>query len=187
MVKYCNYCNLYKILAPYGYVNGLFELEVSNPANAWPNRRNLASGQSTMFFSNVSLSPLPNPCINSHFQPPIYEFGDFKIRKNFLRDNDTGPYPPWNGTIDFRMSDIANNYTLYCHWGYQNYEDSTNYENDNCVPENGIPAPDFRTVTLLSLDQQAIMQNNLSLSSPIKVAQFWYCDIVNGSYPYVPT
>jgi hypothetical protein len=139
-----------------------------------------------MFSTNVSLTPaLPNPCINSHFQPPIYEFGDFNFTKRFFRDNDI--FSPWNGTLDFRLSDVANNYILYCNWGYRDYEDASNWENDNCVviTDQGAvpPSADRRVVTLLSLDQEKLMNRNQSLESPIKIAQFWYCDIVNGSFP----
>jgi len=137
-----------------------------------------------MFVSNISLSPLPNPCINNHFQPPIYEFNDFKFTKTFSQDNDSSAYAFYNGTINFRLSDIANNYTLYCNWGYRDYEEANKWENDNCVTSNGeVPPADSRILTLLSLDKENLMGNNKSLSSPIKIAQFWYCDIVNVSYP----
>lgn len=134
-----------------------------------------------MFASNVSLVPVPNPCINSHFQPPIYEFGDFKLTKTFYQDNNTFSY--FNGTIDFRLTDVANNYTLYCNWGYKSYESEARYwKHDNCVTAGGALPEDPRIVTLLNADKENLMKNN-SLESPIKIAQFWYCDIVNGSYP----
>ncbi|KAK0644442.1 hypothetical protein B0T16DRAFT_392794 [Cercophora newfieldiana] len=140
-----------------------------------------------MLSANVSLTPFPNPCTNSHFQPPIYEFSDFKFTKTFFRDDvDIGAYDSYNGTIDFRLSDIANNYTLFCNWGYQEwpYDETNKWEGDNCVTSNGEAPPDgSRILTLLNLDKENLMRNNKSLSSPIKIAQFWYCDIVNGSYP----
>ena len=54
----------------------------------------------------------------------------------------------------------------------------------NCVdPLTGAPSPmESRIAALLSLDRDALLLNK-SLQSPVRIAQYWYCDIVNGSYP----
>ena len=56
----------------------------------------------------------------------------------------------------------------------------------NCVErETGAAPPiESKITTLLNLDKEVLFVNK-SLQSPVRIAQYWYCDVVNGSYPCV--
>jgi len=147
----------------------------------------------TMAASNISLALPPNPCTNPLFQPPIYEFSNITVIKNFYRDspdNDT-VVDNYRGPINFTVRDVANNFSLNCSWGYFEYVRgyATTKEDwgwKNCVdPATGSALPiESRITVLLNLDQQELMGDRTrALQTPIRIAQYWYCDTVNGSYP----
>lgn len=144
-----------------------------------------------MFFSNTSSAVAPNPCVNAGFQPPIYALSDISVIKTFERDyggDDNRVSENFVGTFNFTVRDVANSYSLSCSWGQKEARGYGSKYNDwgwaNCVdPETGT-APTFesRIATLLNLDSKALLRNR-SLQTPVRIAQHWWCDIVNGSYP----
>ena len=130
---------------------------------------------------------LPNPCLSSSFQPPIYEFSNFNISKHFRTE-----YPAdWgyiNGTVDFTIRDVANNYSLTCNWGpsLRVWSDEKEWSTWDCA--NSLTGkriePDSRTPTNLNINGSDFLKGQ-PLGSPIRIAQYWYCDPKNGSYPCV--
>ena len=146
-----------------------------------------------MSVTNISYVSLPDPCINAAFLPPIYEFSNFTVIKGWQWDrtgNET-VVENFRGYLNFTVHDTANNYSLLCDWGYREYvRGYTGKAEDwgwlNCVPQTGaVSLPESRTVTLMNLNHTKNLWENKSLQSPIRIAQHWYCDIVNGSYPFV--
>ncbi|KAK3342066.1 hypothetical protein B0T25DRAFT_358152 [Lasiosphaeria hispida] len=137
----------------------------------------------TMSISNISHAPAPNPCTNALFQPPIYSFSNVSVAKTFV-----GDYGNFRGTFDFTVRDAANNYSLHCSWGRGEARGYAASRDDwgwmNCVdPVTGIvPPSESRVSTLLNLDSKALLENK-SLQSPVRIAQYWYCDVVGGAYP----
>lgn len=139
------------------------------------NGSSIASPPSTLApFANVSsASRAPNPCIDEGFQPPVYQFSDLAVDAFYLMAN-------------FTVRDVANNYSLHCSWGswgtYRQVKDGPDWYPQDCVPETG-PIPTLsQTVTLLNLLPEYLMMNK-SDQSPVRLVQYWYCDIRNMSYP----
>ena len=118
----------------------------------------------------------------------------------------------FHGNFSFSVRDIANNYSLFCTWGQQQqqqqqqqpqqgkegsgYGYASGYNDwgwTNCIqvdPVTGTgsgtgmaPSWESRITTLLNLDSKALLRNR-SRQIPVRMAQFWGCDVgVNGSYP----
>ena len=123
----------------------------------------------------------PNPCTDSQFRAPIYEFDKLAVFKQFFNDNDNDPRR-FLSAVNFTLRDVANNYSFGCNWGPRNPGAGPSWETQDCVPETG-PVPDTsRSVTLLNLWPEFLLLNR-SREGPVRIAQYWYCDIRNGSYP----
>ena len=145
----------------------------------------------TMVWSNSSSALALNPCENPAFQPPIYSLGDINVIKTFERDyggDDNRVSENFHGTLNFTLHDVANNHSLSCSWGQKEEHGYGAKYNDwgwaNCVdPETGAASSfESRIATLLNLDSKALLRNK-SFQTPVRIAQYWWCDIVNGSYP----
>jgi len=143
-----------------------------------------------MFFNNIS-AVAQNPCLSAAFQPPLYALSDISVIKTFERDyggDDNRVSENFGGTFNFTVRDVANNYSLSCSWGRNERRGYGSKYNDwgwaNCVdPATGTAAPfESRIATLLNLDSKALLRNR-SLQNPVRIAQYWWCDVVNGSYP----
>ena len=142
----------------------------------------LAPGTNT---TNSSLSrPPPNPCFDSTFAVPEYQVESLTVTKSFSAD-DVVAIRSWKAVISFTLRDRANNYSLICTYGPANDEFSREWKTDNCVPKSdSVPTPSPQTVTLLQIHPELFAMNKSS-QDPIRLIKYWYCDIVNGSYPQV--
>jgi len=134
-------------------------------------------------FPNISTSQPDNPCTNGNFRSPVYEFDNVTISKYFRNDNDPQERF-WFSTVNFTVRDVANNYSFHCRWGPRNPQAGPSWETQDCIPDTG-PIPDpSQAVTMLNLWPEYILMNK-SDQDPIRLVQYWYCDIANGSYPDV--
>lgn len=141
----------------------------------------------------MAVSLALNPCANTSFQPPVYQFSNFTVTKDWWYDtpeNGTAPVYLFNGHLNFTLRDIANNFSFGCSLGYDSV-DLRGYASDpkewgwlNCIPETGIAqSSSTRTPTLLNINDRYLLWDNQSQQTPIRVAQYWFCDSANGSYP----
>ena len=135
-------------------------------------------------FANVSSVNKPgNPCVDDNFQVPVYKFSNLTVYKTFFNNNNTDPRFFFS-TVNFTLRDVANNYSFRCNWGPRNPGAGPSWETQDCVPETG-PIPDeSRSLTLLNLWPEYLMLNKSS-QDPVRIDQYWYCDIKNQSYPQV--
>jgi len=136
-------------------------------------------------FPNISIHQQSgNPCTDGNFRPPVYELDNLTISKYFRNEND--PQEKfWFSTVNFTLRDVANNNrSFHCQWGPRNPQAGRSWETQDCTPDTG-PVPDpSRAITLLNLWPEYILMNK-SDQDPLRLAEYWYCDIVNGSYPDV--
>jgi hypothetical protein len=132
--------------------------------------------------ATISATPgRPNPCTDSQFNAPIYEFSNLTIVKDFF--DDYGPYPDrYLSTVKFVLRDLANNFTFHCNWNARNPAAGPSWETQDCVADEAPTASHPQVLTLLNLWPEFLMMNK-SMADPITIVQYWYCDISNGSYP----
>jgi hypothetical protein len=123
---------------------------------------------------------LPNPCTDKTFSPPLYQFGDLNVTKIFWYDD----YEGYWSVVNFTVRDVANNYSFRCAWGPRDPLGGSNWESHDCVPETGPTQDPSRALILLNLQPQSLLKNKSS-EDPVRLVQYWYCDIRNGSYPEV--
>lgn len=135
-------------------------------------------------FTNTSVAKRPpNPCLSDPLQPPVYQFSHLTVYKSFFNDYNTDPRFFWS-TVNFTLRDVANNYSFRCNWGPRNPGAGQSWETQDCVPETG-PIPDpSQSLTLLNLWPEYLLLNKSS-QDPVRVVQYWYCDIEDQSYPQV--
>jgi hypothetical protein len=165
---------------------------VANKGSAVESIKISAAGQpsaqeSTPYSDRVSVtsrSPvaqLPNPCTDGQFRAPVYELDNLGIFKDFYNDNDNNPNNFFT-IVNFTLRDVANNYSFRCNWGPRNPAAGPSWEIHDCEPESGPIIGPSQSLTLLNLWPEFLMLNK-SRDDPIRIVQYWYCDIVNGSYP----
>ncbi|KAK0618915.1 hypothetical protein B0T14DRAFT_584163 [Immersiella caudata] len=140
-----------------------------------------------MLFSNTSSALSLNPCGNPTFQPPIYTLDNINVVKSFRSDggaDENNVRVNFDGTLNFTLSDVANNYSLSCSWGQRSDrgvaprgygKDRGDWGYNNCVdPITGeAPPSESRVATLLNLDIQGLLRNQ-SPQSPVRIAQYWW-------------
>ncbi|KAK0619640.1 hypothetical protein B0T14DRAFT_603396 [Immersiella caudata] len=131
--------------------------------------------------TSAPTNPPRNPCTDDTFQPPIYQFSNESAVIEFFYNLDpTGNY---YSTVKFKVTDIANNYSLRCTWGPE-YQGFARDWIGGCTPEAGPEWSRKQDVTLLRLVPDSLMKHK-GPREQVHFLQYWYCDIKNGSYPEV--
>ncbi|KAK5655144.1 hypothetical protein OQA88_6043 [Cercophora sp. LCS_1] len=132
--------------------------------------------------NNSSTDRFLNPCTHKNFQPPLYQLDGLSIEKVFVT-NESPAGRGYRASVNFNLTDVANNYSLSCTWGPRWDDEGEFWQTQDCMT---VPAPVFntsQTVTLLKLQPESLAMNK-SADGPIRLARYWYCD-TNGPYPQV--
>jgi len=130
-------------------------------------------------FANIwttNTSSPPNPCFDSRFQAPEYELADLAVYSSATVPLGDRWIKSFNH-MAFTLRDVANNYTLLCNMS--SYYVGDDWSTESCVPETGRLTSYSRALTFLN---GAAPKGNSSVGT-LTLAQYWYCDVVNGSYP----
>ncbi|KAK3370376.1 hypothetical protein B0H63DRAFT_552312 [Podospora didyma] len=110
---------------------------------------------------------LPNPCTETTFAAPVYEYHQWNLRKTYL--SSTGEYPV-RYQLAVTLRDIANNYSMQ--WRI------------NCAPETDFQDDRFQGQVSLSMWLR-IFEVDWLTYEPLSVTQYWYCPpgVNASSYP----
>ena len=120
---------------------------------------------------------LPNPCLDSNFQAPVYDFLDWNVTRVYL--NASGEHP---NTFDIavRLRDIPNNYSLNCA-GQHVIRNSGPYEQryTACTPEGGFNDNSFRPIVSFELYEPILTlsttPDGVGINSKVGLQQYWIC------------
>lgn len=128
----------------------------------------------------------PNPCNDAAFVPPIYDISAIKAEKSFLDYPQNVPGPT---KVGFRLSDIANKYSMLCSWSvtittYMGREGgytsrAVGFESD-CVPENDPGLDKFMNRFLTNISTTSTTGDS---NQAVALSQIWVCEPINGHYP----
>lgn len=129
--------------------------------------------------SSTNLNPPRNPCTDEDFQPPVYEFTNATASVKFDARTEYGT--DYTSTVKFGVTDIANNYSLLCTWSAWQFA-STNWFYA-CEPEAGSQWSTPLQKNLVNLVPESLIKGKTDVKEPVRLVQYWYCDIKNQSYP----
>ena len=118
-------------------------------------------------------SIIPSPCTDDGFSSPIYEVSNPRLEVHQPQYDDDLPVRKFN----FRLRDLANNYTMNCTWGPVDMVYQIYWFYSKCVTEDGSEVDDFMHRNLFKMKVDNQLDKNLSIS------QIWVCEPKNGAYP----
>lgn len=124
---------------------------------------------------------VPNPCTDSDFRTPVYEFTDFHITKTYLNSTPGIEYP-YRVTISNTIRDTANGYTMQC--SSEHRKDTSAYYGS--VFTECVAGSDDRFQSLIAFNVYERLFDALGRtnSSTLELQQVWYCARRgDGSYP----
>ncbi|KAK1751131.1 hypothetical protein QBC47DRAFT_464326 [Echria macrotheca] len=134
---------------------------------------------------------LPNPCLDSTFQTPVYDFLDWNVTRVYL--NASGEYPN-TFHIAVRLRDSANNYSMNCA-GDHMIRNTGPFEQryTPCAPEGGFNDNSFQPLVSFELYEPILQESSIpnwagqDLNSKIGLQQYWICTSPAdpSSYPRV--
>lgn len=127
-------------------------------------------------WTNSSLPP--NPCNSPQFNPPEYEIANLVVLSNFQDGRPAWQNDSWSRAT-FSLRDVANNYTLLCDLNSWTVVDYWYWSSDSCVPERGNTTSYPPSLTFL----RVLDPTGSSSFGTLDLAQYWYCNIFNGTYP----
>ncbi|KAK3339805.1 hypothetical protein B0T25DRAFT_636249 [Lasiosphaeria hispida] len=136
---------------------------------------------------NNASAHLPNPCLDSDFQTPVYDFIDWNVTRVYL--NASNEYPN-TFHIAVMLRDSANNYSLKC-TGEHVIKNGGPYEQryTHCAPEGGFHDGSFQPIVSFGLYEPILTQSTEPgsvgrINSNVGLQQYWICTPPANSSSY---
>lgn len=142
--------------------------------------RNLNVNPSSRPSASIQAVRVPNPCTDTDFRTPVYEFADVHITKTYL-NNTPGVEYPYQISVANTIRDTANKYSIQC--SSEHLADSSRYY-ESLYTECVAGSDDrFQSIIVMEVYQRLFDSKAALNSSYLEFQHVWYCSNKSGG-PY---